>query len=47
MPAFRADAEKSSVPVSPISAEEVKKIIEDIYAAPDEVVNEAKALTTR
>ena len=41
-PAFIADAEKLRLPVSPKTGEETLKVIEEIYAAPDDIVQAAK-----
>ena len=41
-PAFIADAQKLRLPVSPKTGEEALKVVEDIYAAPDDIVQAAK-----
>jgi tripartite-type tricarboxylate transporter receptor subunit TctC len=41
-PAFIADAQKQRLPVSPKTGEQALKVVEEIYAAPDEIVRAAK-----
>lgn len=38
-----AAADKMQVPVAPVSAERVRKLVEDVMAAPDDIVAKAKA----
>ena len=43
-PAFLAETEKSGLEITPVSGEDVQKLIARIYATPAEVVERAKAL---
>lgn len=40
--AFKADAEKQRLEISPLSGEEVQKVVEKLYAAPESVVQRAR-----
>jgi len=44
-PQFLAELEKLRLPISPKTGEEALKIVEDIYAAPDEIVQAAKKIS--
>ena len=46
-PAFVAEAEKLRLPVSPKNGDTALKVVEDIYAAPDNLVEEAKKIVTQ
>ena len=46
-PAFVAEAEKLRLPVSPKNGDTALKVVEDIYAAPDNLVEEAKRIVTQ
>jgi tripartite-type tricarboxylate transporter receptor subunit TctC len=43
-PQFIAEAEKLRLPISPKTGEEALKIVEDIYATPDDIVQAAKKM---
>jgi tripartite-type tricarboxylate transporter receptor subunit TctC len=44
-PQFIAEAEKLRLPISPKTGEEALKIVEDIYATPDDIVQAAKKIS--
>jgi tripartite-type tricarboxylate transporter receptor subunit TctC len=46
-PQFVAEAQKLRQPLSPKSGEEAVRVIEDIYAAPDDVVEAARAIVAQ
>ena len=43
-PAFVAEAQKLRLPISPIVGEAARKVVEDIYAIPPDIVEAAKAV---
>ena len=45
--AFVADADKLRLPVSPKNSDQALKVVEDLYAAPDDLVAEAKKIVTQ
>jgi tripartite-type tricarboxylate transporter receptor subunit TctC len=45
-PQFLAEAQKLRLPVSPMTGEEALKIVEDIYATPDEIVQAARKIAS-
>jgi len=44
-PQFIAEAEKLRLPISPKTGEEALKIVEDIYATPEDIVQAAKKIS--
>jgi tripartite-type tricarboxylate transporter receptor subunit TctC len=44
-PQFVAEIEKLRLPLSPKTGEEALKIVEEIYATPDDIVQAAKKMT--
>jgi hypothetical protein len=44
---FVAEATKLRLPISPKTGEEALKIVEDIYATPDDIVAAARKVTER
>jgi len=46
-PAFVAEADKLRLPVSPKNGAESLKVVEDLYAVPDDLVAEAKKIVTQ
>jgi tripartite-type tricarboxylate transporter receptor subunit TctC len=46
-PAFIAEAQKLRLPVSPKNGAEALKVVEDLYAVPDALVEEAKKIVTQ
>ena len=43
-PAFIAEAQKLRLPLSPIVGEAARKVVDDIYAIPPDIVEAAKAV---
>jgi tripartite-type tricarboxylate transporter receptor subunit TctC len=45
-PEFRADAEKLQADVSPVSAEDIQKLLAEVYATPKDIIAKAAKATT-
>jgi hypothetical protein len=44
-PQFIAEAQKLRLPISPKTGEEALKVVEEIYATPDDIVEVARKVT--